>query len=46
MAYFLKKFGEGSKVENTVENNMEEVEESGNSGPQQRQEMAMWEVLK
>ena len=47
VAYFLKKFGEGSKMteeENTVENNMEdevvmeEVEESKNSGPQQKQE--------
>ena len=47
VAYFLKKYGEGSKMpkeETTMENNMEdeevmeEMEESGNSGPQQKQE--------
>ena len=47
VAYFLKKYGEGAKMpkeETTVENNMEdeevmeEMEESGNSGPQQKQE--------
>jgi len=47
VAYFLKKYGEGSKMpkeETTVENNlegeevMEEMEESGSSGPQQKQE--------
>ena len=43
VAYFLKKFGEGSKMpeeEKNMEDEevMEEVEESENSGPQQKQE--------